>query len=110
MQSQHAVDHPTFPVNQRYFHFVVIQDDCEAAFNQPPDIRNWQGVLGNVLANPRASSSSLHPGELNPCIASVTEDTSHATSERQNSDTVLDPRCQSGPSARNKGPVQKTYW
>ena len=32
----------------------------------------------------------------------VTEDTSpHVTSERQTPDTTLDPRCQSGPSARN---------
>ena len=23
-----AVDHPTFPVNQRYFHLIVIQEDC----------------------------------------------------------------------------------
>ena len=52
--------------------------------------------------NPRASSSSLYPGEFNPWISNVTEDTSpHAMSERQNPDTPLDPRCQSGPSARN---------
>ena len=28
MPSQYAVDHPTFPVNQRYFHLIVIQEDC----------------------------------------------------------------------------------
>ena len=28
MPSQYAVDHPTFPVNLRYFHHVVIQEDC----------------------------------------------------------------------------------
>ena len=25
-----AVDHPTFPVYQRYFHLIVIQEDCQA--------------------------------------------------------------------------------
>ena len=33
MPSLHAVDHPTFPVNQRFFHLVVIQEDCSAATN-----------------------------------------------------------------------------
>ena len=28
MPSQYAVDHPTFPVNRRYFHHIVIQEDC----------------------------------------------------------------------------------
>ena len=31
MPSQYAVDHPTFPVNQRYFHHILIQEDCQAA-------------------------------------------------------------------------------
>ena len=31
MPSQYAVNHPTFPVNQRYFHLIVIQEDCHAA-------------------------------------------------------------------------------
>ena len=52
--------------------------------------------------NPQASYSSPYPGGFNPWISNVTEDTSpHVTSERQNPDTALDPRCQSGPSARN---------
>ena len=35
-------------------------------------------------------------------VPNVTEHISpHVTSERQNPDTALDPRCQSGPSARN---------
>ena len=33
--------------------------------NQPPDIWNSQGTLGNVSANPPASSSP-YPGESNP--------------------------------------------
>ena len=77
--------------------------------NQPPDIWNSQGISGNVFANPRVSSSSPYPGGFNPWISNVTEDTPVLTStgrpvacgERQTPDTALDPRCQSGPSARN---------
>ena len=47
------------------------------------------------LTNPPASSSSTYPGGFNPWISNVTEDTSpHVTSERQNPDTTVDPRCQ----------------
>ena len=70
--------------------------------DKPPDIWNTHGMSGNVFANPLASSSSPYPGEFNPWISNVSEDTSpHVTSERQIPDTTLDPRCQSGPSARN---------
>ena len=69
---------------------------------KPPDIWNTQGISGNVFANPPASSSSPYPEEFNPLISCVSEDTSPlVTSERQNPDTTLDPRCQSGPLARN---------
>ena len=83
--------------------------------NQPPDIWNSQGISGNVFANPRASSSSPYPEGFNPWMSNVTEDTSpHATSERQNPDKTLDPRCPSGPSAGNsfdptKGRFSKIY-
>ena len=44
--------------------------------NQPPDNWNSQGFSGN----PRASSSSRYPGELNPWISNITEYTSpHVT-------------------------------
>ena len=109
MLSQYAVDHPTLPVNLRYFHLLVMQVNCQAATNQPPDIWNSQGLSGNVFANPRASSSSPCPGEFNPWISNVTEDTPVLTStggpvtydERQIPDTVLNPRFQTGPSAGN---------
>ena len=53
------------------------------------------------VVNPTASSSSPYPGGFNLWIPNVTEHISlHVTSERQNPDTALDPRCQSGPSAR----------
>ena len=70
--------------------------------DKPPDIRDTHGISGNVFVNPPASSSSPYPGGFNPWILEVTEHISqHVTSERQNSDTTLDPRCQSRPSARN---------
>ena len=60
------------------------------------------GFSGNVFANPTASSSTPYPQESNLWISNVSEHTSpHVTSERQTPDTTLDPRCQSGPSARN---------
>ena len=70
--------------------------------DKPPDIWDTHGISGNVFVNPLASSSSPYPGGFNPWILNVTEHISpHVTSERQNPDTALDPRCQSGPSARN---------
>ena len=83
--------------------------------DKPPDIWDTHGISGNVFVNPPASSSSPYPGEFNPWISNVTEDTSpHVTSERQNPDTTLDPRCQSGPSARFirplRGKIFKELW
>ena len=70
--------------------------------DKPPDIWDTHGFSGNVFVNPTASSSSPEPQLFNPWISNVSEDISpQVTSERQNPDTTLDPRCQSGPSARN---------
>ena len=66
--------------------------------DRPPDIWDTHGISGNVFVNPTASSSSPYPGGF----SGTTEHTSpHVTSERQTPDTTLDPRCQSGPSARS---------
>ena len=66
----------------------------------PPSIWDTNGILGNVFANPAASSSAPYPQELNPWISNVSEHTSpHVMSESQT--PAQDQRCQSGPSARN---------
>ena len=89
--------------------------------NQPPDIWNSQGISGNVFANPRASSSSNHPGGFNLWISNVTEDTctyknvwAVTCDERRIPDTALHPRCQTRPSAGNsfdpeEGRFSKNY-
>ena len=75
--------------------------------NQPPDIWDTHGIPGNVFANPQASYSSPYPGEYNPWISNVTEDTLTnmgrpvTCGERQIPDTVLTPRFQTRPSAGN---------
>ena len=67
----------------------------------PLSICDTHGFSGNVFANPTASSSAPYPQGFNPWMSNVSEHTSpHVTSERQTPDTTLDPRCQSGPSAR----------
>ena len=70
--------------------------------NGPPSIWDTHGISGNVFANPTASSSAPYPQVSNPWISNVSEHISpQVTSERQTLETTLDPRCQSGPSARN---------
>ena len=82
--------------------------------NEPPDIWNSHGFSGNVSAIPTASSSAPYPQESNPLVSNVSEHTSpHVMSESQT--PVQDPRCQSGPSARNssvpcEGRFSKNYW
>ena len=81
----------------------------------PPSIWDTHGISGNVFVNPPASSSSLYPQGFNPWFFNVSEHTSpHVMSESQTPNTTLDPRCQSGPSARNsfdpsEGRFSKNY-
>ena len=67
----------------------------------PPSIWDTHGISGNVFANPVASSSALHPQEMNPW-SSRTEEPLHSStvekSERQTQDQ--DQRCQSGESSK----------
>ena len=68
--------------------------------DRPRSIWDTHGFSGNVFANPTASSSAPYPQEFNPWISNVSEHTSpHVMSESQT--PAFDPRCQSGPSARN---------
>ena len=70
--------------------------------DKPPDFWDTHGISGKVFVNPTASSSSPCPQGFNLCISNVSEHTSpHVTTERQIPDTVLTPRFQPGPSARN---------
>ena len=62
---------------------------------KPPDIWDTHGISGNVYVNPPASSSITLSRRIQSLDSYVTEH------ERQKPDTALDPRCQSGPSARN---------
>ena len=108
MLSQYAVDNSTLPVNQRFFHLIVILRDCSAflwecrAATMGRQVFGTHGMSGDVFVNPTAYSATPYPQESNPWISDVTEDTSpHVTSERQIPDTALDPRFQSGPTARN---------
>ena len=68
--------------------------------DRPPSIWDTHGISVNVFVNPTASSSAPYPQESTPWVSNVSEHTSpRVTSERQT--PVQDPRCQSGPSARN---------
>ena len=70
--------------------------------DRPPSIWDTHGISGNVFANPTASSSAPYPQQSNLWITDVSEHTSpHFLSESQTPNTALDPRCQSGASARN---------
>ena len=106
MLNQYSVDNPTSPVIQCF-------PTCPRSwYNTKPSSGNvepqrraakyWGHAwyIGKRFANPMASSSAPIPQESNPWISNVSEHTSpHVMSESQT--PALDPRCQSGPSARN---------
>ena len=59
----------------------------------PPDIWDTHGILGNVFANPTASSSAPSPQVRNPLNSHMSEHTSpHVMRESQT--PVQDQRCQ----------------
>ena len=71
--------------------------------------------IGKRFCKSNGVSSAPYPQGFNPWISNVSEHTlPHVMSERQTPDTALDPRCQSGPSARNsfdprEGRFSKNY-
>ena len=71
--------------------------------NRPPSILgHTHGALGNVFANPVASSSALYPQELNPWNSSTEEPLHSSTVEKnERPEQNQDLRCQSGPSAKD---------
>ena len=70
--------------------------------NGPPSILDTHGISGNVFANPAASSSAPYPQELNPWSSHMSEPVhSSPAGKNENQTPALDPRCQSGPSAKN---------
>ena len=107
MVNQFAVGYPTFPVAllppfRDPGGMLSRPGGMLSRNDKPPDTWDTHGISGNVFVNPPASSSAPYPGGFNPWISNVKADISlHVTSERQHPDTALDPRCQSGPSARN---------
>ena len=101
MLSQYAVDYPTFPVNWRFFPLYRDPGGLLSRNDKPPDIWNSQGKLGNVFANPPASSDPC-PQELNQWNSSIEEPLHTSTVEKcERPEQNRDLRCQSGPSAKD---------
>ena len=68
----------------------------------PPSIWDTHGILGNVFANPVASSTAPYPQELNPWSSGISEPIHSSTAEKNENQTPVQyQRCQSGPSAKN---------
>ena len=109
MLNQFAVKIPTLPVDQCRSHLMQFLKGCEAVLfgvpsrrEGPPSIWDTHGISGNVFAKPDASSSAPYPQELhqwNSCIEEPLHSSTVEKIERQAQDQ--DPRCQSGPSAKN---------
>ena len=101
IENQDIVDELTARIQELQKEVNCVNDSRD--FKEAESVRS--GLLhvpSQSALLPPASSSSPYPGGFNPWIPNVTEHTSpHVTSERQIQDTALDPRCQSGPSARN---------
>ena len=81
----------------------------------PPCIWDTHGILGNVFANPHASSSAPYAQELNPWSTTIEEPLHMSTAEKsERLEQNRDLRCQSGPSAKDSvifsgGDYSKNY-
>ena len=122
MLNQYVVDNPTLLVNQRFSHLfrdpvgMLSRSLGMSSRNDgPPSIWDTHGFSGNCFANPTASSSAPYPQVINPWNSNTSEHTSpHVMNESQTPNTALDPRCQSGPSAKksvvpSEGDFSKNY-
>ena len=90
---------PTHPIPEGMLRHAFVSRSRREG---PPSIWDTHGILGNVFANPHASSSAPYPQELNQWNSSTEEPLHSSTvekSERPERDSDL--RCQSGPSAKN---------
>ena len=68
----------------------------------PPSIWDTHGISGNVFADPPASSSAPYPQELHQWNSSIEEPLHSSTVEKsERPERDQDPRCQSGPSAKD---------
>ena len=66
------------------------------------EIWDTHGISGNVFANPDASSSAPYPQELHQWNSSIEEPLHSSTVEKsERPEQDQDPRCQSGPSAKD---------
>ena len=109
MPSQHAVDHPQLPLNQRHLHPIVIQQDRQAAKISRiiPGIRRSRGKrlsksTSVFFVTPVQNNSILgffH--EMEDTLLLTNTERPVTRGERQIPDTVLTRRFQTGPSARN---------
>ena len=69
----------------------------------PPSIGDTHGTSGNVFAHPQASSSAPYPQELNSTWKKTAEEPIHMSiaEKSERPEQNRDPRCQSGPSAKD---------
>ena len=69
----------------------------------PPCIWDTHGISGNVFGNPHASSSAPYPQELNSLWRKTMEEPLHMSTVEKSDrpEQNEDPRCQSGPSAKD---------
>ena len=102
--------HPPFEGMLRLLYSSQRQDE------KPPIFWDTSGILGNVFANPHASSSAPYPQELNSTWKKTIGEPIHmSTAEKSGRpERDQDLRCQSGPSAKDSvifsgGDYSKNY-
>ena len=106
MLNQFAVEIPTLPVDQCHSHLTqgMLRHSFVSPSREvgPPSIWDTHGILGNVFADPHASSSAPYPQELHQWNSSIEEPLHSSTVEKsERPEANQDLRCQSGPSAKD---------